>query len=153
MPTPPKRLDNQTKHLTNRELAARRKAEQGLKRPTRVHLRAPKGLSKDARKVWERVKRQARKLELLDNLDANALARYCALQVRFEKLDQSETGLDDEQIKQLLAYGRLLYAQEEKLGLSPNARARLAKKKAEAEPPDAMTQLLGEVSEFVNEER
>ena len=152
MPTPPKRLDNMRKHLTNREKSARKEAEKGLIKTSAVRLRAPKWLSQDARKIWNRVKMQARRLELLDNLDTNALARYCDMQSRFEALAKRSL-LTDDQVKEMQAWGRMLVSQEEKLGLSPNARARLAKKKAEAEPVDAMEQLLGSVTEYVNEDR
>jgi P27 family predicted phage terminase small subunit len=157
MPTPPKRLENQTKHLTNREKAARERAERGLARVTRVQLRAPHWMGPEARQVWDGIKRKLRKLELLDNLDADLLAVYCDAQAHYQALSASihrgDNPVDDELVKQAQSWARLISGYAEKLGLSPNARTRLAKKRAEKEPLDAMEQLLGEVSDFVNEER
>jgi P27 family predicted phage terminase small subunit len=152
MPTPPKRLENQTKHLTNREKAIRRQAENGLARGTRVQLRAPKGMSEEARKIWDRLKRNLRGLDMLDNLDADLLAVYCIEKARYEWLVKQLALLpsDEDLVKEKQAQVRLIKSLSAELGLSPNARARLAKKKAEAEPPDDLELLLDDVSDYVN---
>jgi len=154
MPTPPKRLANTSKHWTKKQLDARQQAEQGLKRPARVALRAPAWLGQDARKVWNSVKRKLRDVELLDSLDVDMLAIYCDLQARYQalgkKLNQPENMASDDEIKQLQAWARNILSYAEKLGLTPNSRARLAKKKAEAEPLDDMDQILNDVDQFIN---
>lgn len=149
MPTPPKRLENTRKHWTNQEIAARERAEQGLQRSTRVVLRAPAWLNDDARRVWDGVKRKLRGIDLLDNLDTELLAIYCDAVAQYQVIVQNKP-LSDEQTKQAQSWARLVASYAEKLGLSPNSRARLAKKKAEREAPDEMAQLLDDVSEFVN---
>lgn len=129
------------KHWTEAEVAARQKAAEGLKRKTRITLRAPDWLSEDARKVWDRVKRQLRGIELLDNLDVEMLAIYCDAVARYrqfsrgmvvEREDGSIVG-SDEVIKTAQAWARIVAAYADKLGLSPAARARLAKRKADEE--------------------
>jgi P27 family predicted phage terminase small subunit len=145
-----------TKHLTNRELETRAKAEKGLARKTRVSLRAPDWLSPEARKIWDGLKRKLRKVDLLDNLDAELLAVYCDAQAQYQALSKrislggtlnEATGelweqAPDELVKQAQSWARLIAGYAEKLGLSPQARARLAKKKAEAEPVDEFEALL-----------
>lgn len=153
MPTPPKRLDNTRKHWTAQEITARERAEQGLRRTSRVTLRAPAWLSDDARKVWDSVKRKLRGIELLDNLDADMLAIYCDAVAQYQAITkklQEPSINNDEQVKQAQSWARLVASYAEKLGLSPNSRARLAKKKAEQEPQDELARLLDDVSEFVN---
>ena len=153
MPTPPKRLENTRKHWTNREIEAREQAEQGLRRSTRVVLRAPAWLSDEARQVWDSVRRKLRGIDLLDSLDTEMLAIYCDAVAQYQKASKEigKPSIDqDELIKQAQSWARLVSSYAEKLGLSPNSRARLAKKKAEREAPDEMAQLLDDVSEFVN---
>jgi len=156
MPTPPKRLENTTKHWTNREREARLRAEIGVQRGTRVQIRAPKWLSSEARKIFEATKKKIKSLELLDNVDADLLAVYCDAQVHYQEMTRqihaAENGqpIDDEIIKQAQSWARLISAYAEKLGLTPNARARLAKKRAEKRPLDEFEQLLEEANDTDN---
>ncbi len=158
MPTPHKRLENQRKHLTKAERAARGAAEQELERAGRTYLRMPAWLSDEARAVWVDVRRKLRTVKLLDNLDAEMLGIYCDAVAQYRAMSKTlrvvdENGLPkatDEQVKQMQAWARIVSAYAEKLGLSPAARARLARKKAEEAPADDMEQLLGEVTEYVN---
>ncbi len=156
MPTPPKRLENTRKHWTNQEKDARLKAESGMKRASRVQIRAPEWLDVDARKIFERLKRKLRRVDLLDNLDAELLAVYCDAQAHYQKVSKLihqadvDNPIDDETVKEAQAWARLIAGLAEKLGLSPNARARLAKKKAEKEPPDEFEQLLDEANDPSN---
>lgn len=153
MPTPPKRLDNTSKHWTNQEKESRARAEQSLKRTARVTLRMPAWLGEDARKVWNGVKRKLRGIDLLDNLDADLLAIYCDAVAHYQTVSRkihADAALDDELVKQAQAWARLASAYAEKLGLSPNSRARLAKKRAQTEPPDELEQLLNDVHDYVN---
>lgn len=156
MPTPPKRLDNTSKHWTNRERKARRDAESGMQNSSRVVLRAPAWLSDDALKIWTSLKRKLRKVDLLDSLDTDLLAIYCDAQAHYQsiskKLHDGAAGVQDidEMVKEAQAWARLISAYAEKLGLSPNARARLAKKKAEEAPLDDMEQILSEATYYAN---
>lgn len=152
MPTPPKRLSNTSKHWTRAQIEARVQAESGMVRQAAT-LRMPAWLSDDAQVIWKSVRRKLRGLELLDNLDAEMLAIYCDAVAHYQDVSTKlrEPSINnDEQIKQAQAWARLVASYADKLGLSPNGRARLAKKKAEQEPQDEMSRLLDNVSEFVN---
>lgn len=141
MPTPHKTTPNMRKHLTKAERAARESAEGKLKRKHRVVVRAPEWLGLEARAVFESTKRRMRGLGLLDNVDAELLAIYSDAVIRYS----TEEDVQDKQ-----AWARLVASYAEKLGISPAARARLAKKAAEKVAPDELEQLLDEVTEFVN---
>jgi P27 family predicted phage terminase small subunit len=111
-------------------------------------------MSEDARKVWDGVRRKLRGVELLDSLDTDMLAIYCDLQARDQaaskQISKSPGLASDEEIKQMQAWARNILSYAEKLGLTPNSRARLAKKKAEVEPLDDMAQILNDVDQFIN---
>ena len=114
VPTPPKRLENTTKHWTNREREARLRAEIGMQRGARVQIRAPKWLSKEARKVFEQTKKKIKSLELLDNLDADLLAVYCDAQVHYQEMAMRihaaavNQPVDDEMVKQAQSWAKRL---------------------------------------------
>jgi len=135
------------KHWTKAEVESRQAAADGLKRQGRVILRVPAWLNQDARKVWYRVLRQTRGLELLDNLDVEMLAIYCDAVARYrqfsrgmviEREDGTRVGAE-EVIKTAQSWARIVAAYADKLGLSPAARARLAKRISD-EGPDAFSQ-------------
>lgn len=127
------------KHWTAAEVESRQRAAEGFKRRTRITLRRPDWLSENARRVWERVRRQLHGIELLDNLDVEMLAIYCDAVARYQQFSRGmvierEGGTQigqDEVIKTAQAWARIVAAYADKLGLSPAARARLAKRKAD----------------------
>ena len=140
MPTPhvtSDQMENGGKNWTKAELESRRKAEESMRRST-VRLIKPKWLSDDAIKVWNRTRKLAADIGIIDNLDAEMLAVYCDMIVKYgrlsEKIAKSE-GIDQDNEKLMQAYARLIAQYADKLGFTPAARARLAKKKAE-EPVD-----------------
>lgn len=141
MPTPLKSTGNMRKHLTKAERQARESVEKQLTRSARVSIHAPKWLGAEARKVFEYTKRRMRGLGLLDNADADLLAMYCDAVVHYK--DEMET-------KDKQAWSRVVLSYAEKLGISPAARARLAKKAAEQIAPDDLEQLLDDVKDYVN---
>lgn len=158
MPTPVKTSENIKKHLTNAERDARRQAEGELTRHKRPQLRCPKWLDVDARKIYEETKRRLKGLQLLDNADVELLGIYCDAVAKYRAASQllthaHEVGslADDEDLKAAQAWARLIAAYAEKLGLTPTARARLAKRKAEREPADPLEQLLDDVTDYVND--
>lgn len=147
MPEPLKAPENQTGHRTKAERAARMAATEGMKRKTVVRLRAPGWMSEEALAIWKRTLRQARGLDLLDLLDENMLAIYCDAVARYRQASSTLIVLDkegeptarDESIKAAQAWARVVAQYADKLGLSPAARARLAKRKA-----DEITDSFGE---------
>lgn len=154
MPTPVKRSGNIRKHLTNAEKAARNRAEGALSRQGRVSLRCPKWLDAEARGIFMETKRRLRGMELLDNADAEMLGIYCDAVAKYRATSKLVTPTaDKDTIAGCQSWARLVASYGEKLGLTPNARARLAKKKAEGAQVDEMEQLLDDVTEYVNEGR
>jgi phage terminase small subunit len=141
MPTPHKTTGNMRKHLTKAERKARESVEAQLERKTRVTIRAPRWLGVKARAVFESTKRRMKGLNLLDNADADLLALYSDAVVKYT---------EEEDVRDKQAWSRIALSYAEKLGISPSARARLAKKAAEQAPPDPMELLFDEVTEFVN---
>ena len=117
------------KHWTAAQVEARKAADQGVSRKVRVYMQVPKWLNDEARAVWEQTRNQVRGLELLDNLDAQMLAVYADAVARYQTM--SKLQLDSDGIKELQAWARLIAQYADKLGLSPAARARLVKKKAD----------------------
>jgi len=141
MPTPIESADQMTigagaggKHWTRAEVESRQAAADGLKRKW-VSLRVPDWLGEDAKKVWASTRRKLQGIELLDNLDTEMLAIYCDAVVHYRNaskmLHDPKHITAEEEVKSAQAWARIVSAYAEKLGLSPNARARLAKKKAE----------------------
>ena len=141
MPTPIESADKMTigagaggKHWTRAEVESRQAAAEGFKR-LRVGLRVPDWLGEDARRVWTSIRRKLQGIELLNNLDTEMLAIYCDAVVHYRNaskmLHDPKHVTTEEEVKSAQAWARIVSAYAEKLGLSPSARARLAKKKAE----------------------
>lgn len=154
MPTPVKSLDNMQKHLTKAEFDARG-AQEAAAMPSRMP-RKPKLILRDkaAGKHWSRILRDMDGLEIIDVLDTDALAIYCAkmarrddLQIKYlEQRERYAAAPDTLTLKVMVALSgelqsieRDLLAYAGKLGLTPESRARLAKRVAEQEEydPDA----------------
>jgi P27 family predicted phage terminase small subunit len=118
------------KHWTRAELAARQASEELLKREKKRSLNAPVWLTKEAKAIWIRVVGSVKGLDLLDNIDTEILAIYADAVVRYQILSQKETQ-DNDDIKALQAYSRIIVQYADKLGLTPTARARIVKKHAD----------------------
>ena len=136
MPTPHVSGDQMKKggkNWTKAELESRERAEAGMRRG-KVRLRRPAWLTDEAIKVWNRTRRLAVEIGIIDNLDAEMLAVYCDVVVKYgklsDKISQAE-GIDSDSVKLLQSYARLIAQYADKLGFTPAARARLAKKKAD----------------------
>ena len=127
------------KHWTKAQVEARQAAAEGMQREAPTKLRVPGWLNPAARKVWANVIRQARKLDLYDILDTDMLGLYCDAVVQYREIvAQEQKTVDD--IKALQAWARIIAGQADKLGLTPQSRARLIKKKAD--------ELLDDFAEF-----
>ena len=154
MPTPVKSLDNMSKHLTKAELDARSTQETAAM-PSRTPKK-PKLIIQDkaAGKHWSRILKAMAGLEIIDVLDTDALAIYCAKLARRDDLQakylqQREGYAADQDLATLKAMISLsaelqsierdLLSYASKLGLTPESRVRLAKRMAEQEEydPDA----------------
>ena len=86
MPTPAKNRENMTKHMTEAEAEARAAAEAAVlpDRGGKLKLRKPPFVAhnKAANSYWNKIVKSMEGLVLLDNLDSEMLAGYCAMLAR-----------------------------------------------------------------------
>ncbi|MBS4762120.1 phage terminase small subunit P27 family [Carnobacteriaceae bacterium zg-ZUI252] len=133
-------LHNNKRHLSNKEIDARTKAEESLKIAKNA-LKAPVWLGKIAKKEFNFIVKQTESIELLNNLDVHVLAIYCNTYEEYVKVSQriakdgpivaankaSETVEASHPLYvkqyQLLQSLKMLMTE---LGLSPSARTKLA---------------------------
>lgn len=147
-----KRSENLGKHLTKAELAARQEAEAAVIPDRPARLKAPKSMSKDktAKKYWSSILERMDGLDILDSLDSEILALYCtalsrrdAMQELYREMTaQAERekaepdarlellGKLDGLLTKIHAHEKILLQYAGQLGLTPDARARLARKRA-----------------------
>lgn len=152
MSTPLKHSENQKKHLTKAERAARRQAESGMECGKRAYLRAPGWLSSEARKIFNTYKKRLRGYELLEAVDIDLLAMMADALAKYQAGQKTLTSESDvKEIQALQAWSRIAMVYADKLGISATARARLARRRAIETPPDDMERLLSDVTNYVNE--
>ena len=157
MPTPVKTSENIQKHLTKAERAARQRAEAEVSRKGPAHLRCPRWLDEEAKKIFAETKRRLKGLDLLDSADAELLGIYCDAVSKYRSASRLVSKVDDEglpvatkdDLAACQAWARLIASYAEKLGITKTARARLAKRKAEPKPSE-FESLLDDVNEFLN---
>lgn len=161
MPANVKVSDNQEKHLTKAEIQARQAAEAAVMPDRPAALKVPRSLNKDpvAQRYWKSILERMEGLSILDDLDSEMLAIYCSALSRREALNAlcrelmsamektSDAGnrlamieKPDGLMAKLQSHEKTLLSYADKLGMTPEARARLARKRAaqEAEKdPDA----------------
>lgn len=141
MPTPAKTLSAMSKHLTNDEAAGRLSAEASVN-PDRgeVMLKKPPWLSGRGKKYWKSILSRMQGTAILDDLDAEMLAIYCA---QLQERDALQTDLkkarseDAPDMELILSLTKQLNAKDAKirdfasdLGCTPSGRVRLAQKRA-----------------------
>ncbi|MCI8537756.1 MAG: phage terminase small subunit P27 family [Oscillospiraceae bacterium] len=155
MPSAVKRSENLVKHLTQAQREARQQAEEEVlpDRGREPQLVKPAIMTRNAAagRYWRNILARMEGLDILDDLDSDALGVYCVMLARYEAqcklLTQAANQLkaaegDPEEIAE--AAGRLdaasgkmqslernLLQYAEKLGLTPSGRVRLAQKRAE----------------------
>jgi len=148
-------LDNISKHLTRAERAAREAAEGSVRREKRSRLRCPSWLSPAARAIFVETRRRLRGLQVLDGSDQNALALYSDILAKFQamskEIDESDYP-DQDLIKICQAWLPKIRSYEDALGLTPSARARLARKKATREDVDELARIIDDVTDYVHHE-
>ena len=131
-----KPLENQTKHLTNAEKAARQAAEEAYLPNRKAKLKMPEAVKADkaAASYWRSIIKRMEGTGILDDLDAEILGIYCRGLSRRDQLTE---------IKPLLTLEKQLLAYADKLGLTPESRVRLARKRA-AQEAEAIDPLFGD---------
>jgi len=127
------------KHWTNAQKVAREAAAQAFERKDDAKIKPPIWISRDAREIWDKKITEIAGLnggsDLLDALDSEILALFCDAIVRYKKVSsKSRLTLDDHKLLQTYMLRILGYS--ERLGFTPDARARLIKKRADEPPRD-----------------
>lgn len=146
MPTPAKTLDAMSKNLTSDERNARLEAEASVN-PDRgeVVLKRPTWLTGKGKRYWDSILARMAGTAILDDLDAEMLAIYCAqlqerdaLQADLKKARSSGKG-EDPDMELILSLTKQLNAKDAKirdyasdLGCTPSGRVRLAQKRSAA---------------------
>lgn len=152
MPAKTKNLETMTKNLTRAEKAAREQAEADCL-PGRLPTTAPPSLKDNpaAKKYWRTYIKQMEGYGILDQLDTETLATYCAALARRDSLSSlCQTLMDtlskapnanaavervenvDGVLARLQTHEKNLLSYANALGLTPDSRARLARKRAAA---------------------
>lgn len=143
-----KALGNMTGHLTNEEKEERERREEHFRRDE-VLLQIPEYLNDDpvGMDIWCKVCRDAEEFEIFDNLDCDTLGTYCSILSRVIALRRKYWSAVKGHRKntEILSISKELRFQESlqltyagKLGLTPEARVRLAQKVVvPEEDPDA----------------
>lgn len=136
------------KHWTEKEVKNRKEAAEKFNRKKPVRLKIPDWLGEEPRKVWENTVKSMKGFDILDNVDEEVLANYCDTVVRIRELNfvidqdgftlQNVKGemVPNPNVKIVQAYQRSLLQYAGKLGITAEARARLAKKMADAKGDD-----------------
>ena len=149
-----KASENQTKHRTKAELAAREEAERSVmpERSDGADLTKPiKGCTGSAATYWRTIIKRLDGVLLLDELDRETLGIYCQMLARRDRLNrlcekllaaavkedaeamsvEATNRLDALTVK-LATLERNIMAYADKLGFTPQSRVRLAQKRAAA---------------------
>lgn len=131
------------KHWTKTEVEKRKAAAQAFQRNNIAELQMPEWLNDEAQKVWNKVIKDMSEFEILDNVDADSLAVYCDAVAKYQELttkvrengyitiNAQGTETVSPYVRASQGYARIMMQYADKLGLNANARARLAKKKAD----------------------
>lgn len=133
------------KHWTKDEVERRKAAAQKLQRKKPVKPKPPIWLDDEARQVWKKTLKDLADFDILDKVDSEALAIYCDAVVRYREatlkvreegyisLNAQGAETVSPYVRAAQSYARIMLQYAEKLGLTPNGRARLAKKIADGE--------------------
>lgn len=135
-----KNVDNMAKHLTRKERDAREEASEKMKR-NKVKLVAPDRVKKNpaAAGYWKKYIKMLKGMEVLDDVDADVLGRLCLIYARMDRMQDELEEMEElspELLNRIESAERNALSYAQKLGLTPESRARLAKKIAEKPPED-----------------
>lgn len=132
------------KHWTKDEVDARAAAAAKVTRKKKVNLRMPDWLDEEAQKIWKKTIKDMKGFDILDKVDEDVLATYCDAVSRYKETTEfvaqkgyiafGGTGAEtvSPYVKAQQSYARIMMQYAEKLGLTANSRARLAKKIADS---------------------
>ena len=140
-------LENMSGHMTKEEIEERKRQEEAFTRDE-VFLEMPDYLNDDfvGQLTWNRVLEDAKEFKIFDNLDREVLGTFCCITSRIVDLRKKYRSAVKGHRKntEILGISKELRFQESlqltyagKLGLTPEARVRLAQKIVEPdEDPD-----------------
>ena len=144
MPTPAKTMDAMSKKLTRDQKDARSEAEASVI-PDRgeVTLKKPSWLTGKGKKYWDSILERMEGTSILDDLDTEMLAIYCA---QLQERDALQADLakarkqDEPDMELILTLTKQINAKDSKirdfaseLGCTPSGRVRLAQKRSVAD--------------------
>jgi P27 family predicted phage terminase small subunit len=118
------------KHWTAAQVEARQEAADGMKRGRQLRLFAPSWLNVEAKKLWRDIIGKSKELDLYDYLDSECLGVYCDAVVQYRSIAR-KGAQSDEDAKALQSWARIIQQYADKLGLTPQSRARLVKRRAD----------------------
>ena len=133
------------KNWTKQEVAARAKAAERVTREKQIGLRMPDWLNDEAQKVWKKTVRDLRGFDILDKIDEDILSIYCDTVARYREctahieehgymtVNVQGTETINAYVRAQQGYRQSILQYSEKLGITAEARARLAKKIAKEE--------------------
>jgi len=130
---------NGGKHWTRKETSAREDAAKAFERKDSARIAPPTWLSQEALQIWNKKIAEIAGLsggkDLLDALDSEILTLFCDAVVRYKKVStKKRLTIDDHKLLQTYMLRILGYS--ERLGFTPDARARLIKRRADESPED-----------------
>lgn len=143
MPTPAKNMDAMSKNLTRDQKDARSEAEaSAIPNRGEVTLKKPTWLTGKGKKYWDSILDRMEGTSILDDLDTEMLAIYCA---QLQERDALQADLraarkaDEPDMELILTLTKQINAKDAKirdfaseLGCTPSGRVRLAQKRSAA---------------------
>ena len=119
-------MKDSKKHYTKKEMEARKTAGESIKtKPLRK--RPPDWLNEEAKKEWKKIIKDISDFDLFTSADENLICTYCITMAQYKR-SVLNCIIDDS-----MKLSKILITLSDKLGLSPNGRARLAVKKVNEE--------------------
>jgi len=152
---------NGRKNLTKAEIEARRAAENRIK-PKSHRIRPPDWLGDDAQQEFKRIIKEMKDLEVITNVDVDALAVYCDAYVNYIEctriidnegimvnIKDQDGNITSSYPHPLMSKKRQLAEQMKamatELGLTPSARAKIAMPKEKPKQKTAFDERFGGV--------
>lgn len=119
-----KNMKDSKKHFTKAEIEARKKASEKMMNGNKLRKRPPEWISDEAKKEWKKILKDIEGFEIFYSSDENLIATYCITLVQYKFLISKNLIMESQKTL------KILIQLSDKLGLSPNGRARLATKEA-----------------------
>ncbi|WP_426453833.1 phage terminase small subunit P27 family [Paenibacillus sp. S-38] len=149
------------KHLTKEEIELRQEREKKLQ-PSTNRTNPPAWLCDTAKKEFRRIAKELKEIDLLTNVDVNALALYCDAYADYIEITRiikndgfmvehtNKSGVTNEVAHPLLAKKKQMHEQMRSLavefGLTPASRAKIAMPpRGQPDEEDEFTRTFGDV--------